>query len=82
MFHDRLINIQDKSYFLHLMSSVCNKNFQTPILDVPDDPIIEQPPMLLYGDFLNSAVPKENRVYAEIPDMHKLMVVLKVIVFY
>lgn len=60
------------------MSSVCQKNFQQPILDVPEDAVIEHPPLLLFGDFLNSAVPKENRVYAEIPDMAKLMIVLKV----
>ncbi|XP_072930463.1 dynein axonemal heavy chain 6 isoform X2 [Epargyreus clarus] len=77
VFHDRLINIEDKSYFYHLMSTVCQKNFQQPILEVPDDTIIEQPPVLLFGDFLNSAVPKENRVYAEIPDVQKLIVVLK-----
>ncbi|XP_026730807.1 dynein heavy chain 6, axonemal [Trichoplusia ni] len=77
VFHDRLINVQDKSYFYHLMSVVCQKNFQTAILDVPDDPIIEHPPLLLFGDFINSAVPKENRNYAEIPDLAKLMTVLK-----
>lgn len=78
VFHDRLINIEDKSYFLHLMSSVCQKDFGQPILEVPDTPIIEKPPLLLFGDFINSAVPKENRMYAEIPDMGKLMIVLKV----
>ncbi|XP_028179118.1 dynein heavy chain 6, axonemal [Ostrinia furnacalis] len=77
VFHDRLINIEDKSYFLHLMSTVCQKNFQQPILEVPEEAIIEHPPLLLFGDFINSAVPKENRVYAEIPDIHKLMIVLK-----
>lgn len=60
------------------MASVCEKNFQTPILSVPDEPIIEHPPLLLFGDFLNSSVPKENRTYQEIPDMSKLMIVLKV----
>lgn len=60
------------------MSTVCTKNFQHPILDVPEDAVIDHPPMLLFGDFINSAVPKENRVYAEIPDMAKLMIVLKV----
>lgn len=60
------------------MSVVCQKNFQTAILDIPDDPIIEHPPLLLFGDFINSAVPKENRNYAEIPDLAKLMTVLKV----
>lgn len=82
VFHDRLINVEDKSYFYRLMSTVCQKNFQQPILDVPDEPIIENPPMLLFGDFLNSSVPKENRVYAEIPDMFKLTQVLKVNLLY
>ncbi|XP_045784195.1 dynein axonemal heavy chain 6 [Maniola jurtina] len=77
VFHDRLINIEDKSYFYHLMSTVCQKNFQQPILDIPDTPIIEQPPLLLFGDFMNSAIPKENRQYQEIPDIEKLMIVLK-----
>ncbi|PZC80020.1 hypothetical protein B5X24_HaOG215489 [Helicoverpa armigera] len=77
VFHDRLINIEDKSYFYHLMTTVCTRNFQTPILEVPDDPIILQPPLLLFGDFINSAIPKENRNYAEIPDLKKLTVVLK-----
>lgn len=78
VFHDRLINIQDKSYFYHLMSSICDRYFQSKILDVPDDPIITSPPILLFGDFINSAVPKENRNYAEIPDIKKLLVVVKV----
>lgn len=60
------------------MNTVCQKNFQQPILEIPDDPIIEQPPILLFGDFLNSAVPKENRIYQEIPDMEKLLIVLRV----
>ncbi|VVC96958.1 unnamed protein product [Leptidea sinapis] len=77
VFHDRLINIQDKSYFYHLMASVCTKYFQQPILEIPEDAIIEQPPFLLLGDFLNSALPKENRTYEEIPNLEKLMSVLK-----
>lgn len=60
------------------MNTVCQKNFQQPILEIPDEPIIEHPPLLLFGDFLNSAIPKENRIYQEIPDIEKLMVVLKV----
>lgn len=60
------------------MCNVCEKFFKTPILDIPDDAIIEHPPPLLWGDFINSSVPKENRQYAEIPDLNKLAVVLKV----
>ncbi|KAJ8737210.1 hypothetical protein PYW07_000481 [Mythimna separata] len=78
VFHDRLINIEDKSYFYHLMSTVCEKHFQTPILEIPDDPVILQPPLLLFGDFINSSIPKESRNYAEISELPKLMVVVKV----
>lgn len=78
MFHDRLICVEDRSYFLHLMSGVCQKYFQTPVLDLPDEAVIEQPPILLFGDFMNPAQPKENRVYGEINDLDKLKVVLKV----
>lgn len=60
------------------MSTVCTKNFGDPILDVPDEAVIEHPPLLLFGDFINSATPKENRMYAEMPDINKLMTVLKV----
>ncbi|CAB3225668.1 unnamed protein product [Arctia plantaginis] len=77
VFHDRLINIEDKSYFYHLMCNVCEKFFKTPILNIPEDAIIEHPPPLFWGDFINSAVPKENRQYAEISDLNKLAVVLK-----
>ncbi|KAJ2954382.1 hypothetical protein O0L34_g2646 [Tuta absoluta] len=77
VFHDRLINTEDKSYFLHLMANVCTKNFGQPILEIPDDPIIQKPPLLLFGDFINSAVPRENRVYAEMTDVKKLTVALK-----
>lgn len=59
------------------MRSVCERHFQNPILDIPDEPIILQPPLLMFGDFINSAIPKENRNYAEIPDLAKLMVVVK-----
>ncbi|XP_053624487.1 dynein axonemal heavy chain 6 isoform X1 [Plodia interpunctella] len=77
VFHDRLINVQDKSYFYKLMSTVCGKHFQQPILEIPDEPIIEHPPLLMFGDFINSSIPKENRIYQEIPDINKLMIVLK-----
>lgn len=78
VFHDRLINVEDKTYFYRLMSSICNKYFQTPILDLPEDPLITHPPMLLFGDFINSATPKEQRVYCEMPDINKLITVVKV----
>ncbi|CAG5008078.1 unnamed protein product [Parnassius apollo] len=78
VFHDRLISIEDKTYFYKLMHEVCERHFQTPVLELPEGELIEQPPLLLFGDFMNPSLPKENRVYQEIPDIEKLMAVLKV----
>lgn len=60
------------------MSDVCEKNFKEPVLELPEGELIEEPPMLLFGDFINPSLPKEMRVYKELPDMEKLMAVLKV----
>lgn len=78
VFHDRLISVEDKSLFFRMMSEVCEKYFKSSVLELSDQDLIEQPPMLLFGDFMNPSLPKENRVYQEIPDMDKLMGVLKV----
>lgn len=39
------------------------------------DTKLTRPPVLLFGDFMNS-VPKENRVYEEIVNIEKLKIVL------
>ncbi|XP_045541953.1 dynein axonemal heavy chain 6 [Papilio machaon] len=77
VFHDRLICVEDKTFFYRLMCDVCEKNFKEPVLELPEGELIEEPPMLLFGDFINPSLPKEMRVYRELPDMEKLMAVLK-----
>ncbi|XP_069668946.1 dynein axonemal heavy chain 6 isoform X3 [Periplaneta americana] len=77
VFHDRLINIEDKSYFFHLMKEICIRTFSTAVIQLPDDPIIEHPPVIIFGDFMQVGAAKENKIYEEITNMEKLNDVLQ-----
>ncbi|KAI5730401.1 hypothetical protein M8J76_013302 [Diaphorina citri] len=77
VFHDRLINEQDKAYFYALMKQVCQKHFGTPVLEFDDVTVVQNPPVLLFGDFMSSAS-KEDRFYQEIKNVDKLKVALSV----
>ncbi|KAK9722971.1 AAA+ lid domain [Popillia japonica] len=77
VFHDRLINKEDKSYFYLLMREVCGRCFGSPVLALPDEPIILNPPVLIFGDFMQVGAARENRIYEEIKDMTKLRNVLQ-----
>ncbi|XP_031357040.1 dynein heavy chain 6, axonemal isoform X2 [Photinus pyralis] len=72
VFHDRLINDEDKSYFYFLMKEVCGRSFGTPVLQLPDEPIIHHPPILLFGDFIVFGAAREDRIYEELQDVNKL----------
>lgn len=78
VFHDRLINIEDKSYFYFLMKEICQRNFGTSVLELPDVPVLANPPVLLFGDFLQVGVDRENRLYEELKNVEKLKSVLEV----
>lgn len=78
VFHDRLINVEDKSYFYRLLTDMCKRQFGTDVVPLPNDEIIEHPPILLFGDFMVLGAIKENRIYQEITDVTKLKVVLQV----
>ncbi|GJQ70897.1 hypothetical protein Trydic_g814 [Trypoxylus dichotomus] len=77
VFHDRLINKEDKTYFYLLMREVCGRCFGTPVLMLPDEPVILNPPILIFGDFMQVGVERENRIYEEIRDINKLRNVLQ-----
>ncbi|XP_057658316.1 dynein axonemal heavy chain 6 isoform X1 [Diorhabda carinulata] len=77
VFHDRLINIEDKSYFYLLMRDICNRNFGSPVLDLPEGNVIENPPVLLFGDFMQMGAEKANRVYEELRNIDKVKNVLQ-----
>lgn len=79
VFHDRLINVEDKTYFYTLMREVCNRSFGTPVLILPEEKIIRNPPVLLFGDFMRFGAAKEDRIYEEIKDVDKLKGILQVL---
>lgn len=79
VFHDRLINVEDKTYFYTLMREVCSRSFGTPVLLLPEEKIIRNPPILLFGDFMRFGAAKEDRIYEEIKDVDKLKGILQVL---
>ncbi|ERL87542.1 hypothetical protein D910_04933 [Dendroctonus ponderosae] len=78
VFHDRLINVEDKSYFYYLMKEICSRNFGTPVLQLPDNTgLIENPPILLFGDFMQFGAERENRIYEELKNIDKVKSLLQ-----
>ncbi|KAK2585046.1 hypothetical protein KPH14_008566 [Odynerus spinipes] len=77
VFHDRLINVEDKSYFYRLLNKICANTFGEEVMQLPEDKIIAKPPILLFGDFMAFGVPVEQRIYEEITDMAKIKSVLQ-----
>nr|CAD7588833.1 unnamed protein product [Timema genevievae] len=78
VFHDRLVNVEDKSYFYHLMKEVCTRAFGRPVLSFPPEPkVITSPPVLLFGDFMNTGAARQDRIYEEIRDTEKLRHVMQ-----
>lgn len=77
VYHDRLICQKDRSYFFNLLQDVCTRYFNTAVLDFSKstDNNLTRPPVLLFGDFVNS-VSKERRIYEEIIDIDKLKTTL------
>ncbi|XP_073976967.1 dynein heavy chain at 16F isoform X2 [Rhodnius prolixus] len=76
VFHDRLVDVDDKSYFLRKLSAICNEHFGSYIMELPEEGPITNPPVLLFGDFMTNA-PKEEKIYEEITDLSKLKNVLQ-----
>ncbi|CAG9860518.1 unnamed protein product [Phyllotreta striolata] len=77
VFHDRLINVEDKTYFFLLMKDICLRNFNNGVLELPDQPLIHDPPMLLFGDFINSPPDAEVKFYEECNELPKIKRVLQ-----
>jgi len=74
VFHDRLISKEDKDYYKNMVAQVVKKNFA----DAPtfEDLFVDR--SILFGDFLGgSAEPKEERVYREVPNVEKMVVLME-----
>ncbi|XP_015429803.1 PREDICTED: dynein heavy chain 6, axonemal, partial [Dufourea novaeangliae] len=72
VFHDRLINTEDKSYFYRLLNNVCTGTFGTEVVRLPDEKSMEKPPALLFGDFMAFGAAREQRIYEELTEIPKV----------
>ncbi|GAB1605440.1 dynein axonemal heavy chain 6 isoform X2 [Argonauta hians] len=72
VFHDRLINSEDKTSFYNMMSSLLSKHFGETIY--PED-FQEKP--ILFGDFHSLQTEKGVRRYEELPDLEKIKNILQ-----
>lgn len=68
VFHDRLINEDDKTYFKTLMDETTRKYFEVDVVK-PNE-------VLLFGDFMIYGQSREDRIYEEIRDFEKLKSIL------
>lgn len=61
------------------MKRICIKSFTTEVIPLPDDQIIDHPPVLIFGDFMQIGTAAKNKVYEEITNTEKLKYVLQVL---
>ncbi|XP_055866073.1 dynein axonemal heavy chain 6-like isoform X2 [Biomphalaria glabrata] len=71
VFHDRLINNEDKLFFHKLMAEIVYQTFNE---NFDPHSFIKDP--LLFGNFMKMGCPPEEKFYEEISDMNKLQHVL------
>ncbi|KAL6467190.1 hypothetical protein MHYP_G00249940 [Metynnis hypsauchen] len=72
VFHDRLINNEDKSYFNTMLSEMAGKHFS---ISLEPSYFAKQP--IIFGDFIKVGVDKADRVYEDLMDMEKIRNVLQ-----
>lgn len=77
VFHDRLTNSQDKTYFFRLLKDVCLEYLNDEVIVLPEEDVIEHPPLLIFGDFLNFGAEAKDRVYEEIVDLDRAKFILQ-----
>ncbi|XP_059179969.1 dynein axonemal heavy chain 6 [Centropristis striata] len=72
VFHDRLINNQDKTYFNTIVSEMASKYFS---ISLEPSYFVTQP--IIFGDFIKVGAEKEDRLYEDLTDMSKIQAVLQ-----
>lgn len=65
VFHDRLINSEDKLWFTSLLSELIKNVFR---MEWTHADLFEEKP-LIFGDFMKRGVPAEERQYDEVKDI-------------
>ncbi|XP_028414460.1 dynein heavy chain 6, axonemal-like [Dendronephthya gigantea] len=71
VFHDRLINHEDKKYFNTILSEMSQKHFSQNV-----DPELFETKPILFGDFMKMGAEPSDRMYEELTDMNKLQNIL------
>lgn len=69
VFHDRLVNKDDRNYFKNLLNEVSIKYFESSI-------VIDESESLMFGDFMIFGQQRDQRIYEEIKDIDKLKSIL------
>ncbi|XP_027139394.1 dynein heavy chain 6, axonemal [Larimichthys crocea] len=72
VFHDRLINNQDKTYFNTIVCEMASKYFS---INLEHSYFVTQP--IIFGDFIMVGAEKEDRLYEDLTDMDKIQTVLQ-----
>ncbi|XP_069092738.1 dynein axonemal heavy chain 6 isoform X2 [Pleurodeles waltl] len=72
VFHDRLINNEDKQYFLAMLSEMSSKHFA---IQIDPEYFVTKP--IIFGDFMKLGAPKSERIYEDLTDMEKIKTVLQ-----
>ncbi|CAF3110570.1 unnamed protein product [Rotaria sp. Silwood2] len=71
VFHDRLINDDDKQYFHTMLSELSTRLFA---IQIEPTTFVQKP--IIFGDFMKVGAPKNERLYEEITDMNKIRNIL------
>ncbi|MGH0158032.1 UNVERIFIED_CONTAM: hypothetical protein FKN15_035543 [Acipenser sinensis] len=72
VFHDRLINNEDKSYFNSMISEMAGKYFG---FQIEPSYFVTKP--IIFGDFMKVGVDKADRIYEDLTDIGKIKSVLQ-----
>ncbi|XP_023141924.2 dynein axonemal heavy chain 6 isoform X2 [Amphiprion ocellaris] len=72
VFHDRLINSQDKTYFNTIVCEMASRHFD---INLEPSYFVNQP--IIFGDFIKVGAEKDDRVYEDLTDMNKIQSVLQ-----
>ncbi|KAI9095538.1 hypothetical protein DFS34DRAFT_182154 [Phlyctochytrium arcticum] len=72
IFHDRLIDDADRTYFNKLLSELVEKNFG---VSIPKETLSQKP--IMFGDFGKRGVPPDERIYVEMADIKVMNTLLE-----
>ncbi|KAM9568107.1 dynein axonemal heavy chain 6-like [Salvelinus alpinus] len=72
VFHDRLVNEQDRELFFQILSNELHSYFK---VSWPPEELMREP--ITFGDFLDMSIPTASRIYKHLPELKKIQAVLE-----